>query len=289
MPAVVEIRNPLSDDQRFLRYTMLHAHLALIARDRTPRPYRTFELGHVFSDAQPEPLERNLATIVVATPKADEPAWRSGPFAAFASDLLAVVRRATGRDATLERATAPRLHPGKTAAPVLDGVRFGVFGVVDPRRTRIRYRRRRGRGGAGDRYAARSGEATDRSGIAVPGERDLALIVDARCGRQLLAAVRAAGVRAATVFDTAVPDRCVEEVAGRARPAARRLTLTDAQADETMARSWPRPQRFSAVLRVSLPGPISLSADRAAVRVQGGIRAPLRAAAFALLDRGGVR
>jgi phenylalanyl-tRNA synthetase beta chain len=54
VPAAVEIANPLSDDQRYLRYSILHAHLAMVARDRV-RPYRTFEIGHVFADAQPVP------------------------------------------------------------------------------------------------------------------------------------------------------------------------------------------------------------------------------------------
>jgi phenylalanyl-tRNA synthetase beta chain len=132
VPGVVEITNPLSDDQRYLRYAILHAHLGLVARDRQ-RPYRTFEIGHVFRAGEPDPLERNVATIVAATARVDEPAWRSTPFGALASDVLAAVRALTGVPAELERATALHLHPGKTAALVVDGVRIGVVGVVDPR------------------------------------------------------------------------------------------------------------------------------------------------------------
>jgi phenylalanyl-tRNA synthetase beta chain len=132
VPPAVEIINPLSDDQRFLRYTMLHAHLAMIARDRL-RPYRTFEIGHVFSRNGDDPAERNVATLVAATARVDEPAWRSTPFSALAADVLAAVRALTGVPAELERATAPHLHPGKTAAIVVGGVRVGVVGVVDPR------------------------------------------------------------------------------------------------------------------------------------------------------------
>jgi phenylalanyl-tRNA synthetase beta chain len=111
---------------------MLHAHLAMIARDR-PRPYRTFELGHVFSGSAADPHERNVATLVAATTHVDEAPWRSTPFAALAADVLAAVRALTGRPAELERTTALHLHPGKTAAIVCDGVRVGVAGVVDPR------------------------------------------------------------------------------------------------------------------------------------------------------------
>jgi phenylalanyl-tRNA synthetase beta chain len=132
VPPTVEIANPLSDDQRYLRYAMLHAHLAMIARDRL-RPYRTFEIGRVFSGGTPDPSERNVVTVVAVTARVDEPAWRSTPFAALAADVLAAVRALTGIPAELERATALHLHPGKTAAIVVGGVRVGVTGVVDPR------------------------------------------------------------------------------------------------------------------------------------------------------------
>ncbi len=132
VPPVVEITNPLSDDQRYLRYAMLHAHLGLVARDRL-RPYRTFEIGHVFTAGEPDPHETNVATIVAASARIDEPAWRSTPYAALAADLLAAVRALTGVSAELERTTALHLHPGKTAAIVVNGVRVAVVGVVDPR------------------------------------------------------------------------------------------------------------------------------------------------------------
>ncbi|HEV8021404.1 MAG TPA: phenylalanine--tRNA ligase subunit beta, partial [Candidatus Lustribacter sp.] len=88
IPAVAEIINPLSDDQRYMRYAMIHAHLAMVARDRL-RPYRTFEIGHIFADAQPHPTERNVALLVAATARIDEPAWRSTPYAALLADVLA--------------------------------------------------------------------------------------------------------------------------------------------------------------------------------------------------------
>jgi phenylalanyl-tRNA synthetase beta chain len=135
VPATVAISNPLSEDQRFLRYSMLHAHLAMVARDRL-RPYRTFEIGHVFADATPVPVERNIAFVLAATARVDEPAWRSTPFLALKSDLLAAARALTGRDAAVTRATPLHLHPGKSADIVIDGVHVGSVGVVDPRLVR---------------------------------------------------------------------------------------------------------------------------------------------------------
>ncbi len=136
VPAPVRITNPLSEDQRYLRSTMLHAHLAMVARDRL-RPYRIFEIGHIFTDTQSTPVETNVATILAATQRVEEPAWRSAPFLALASEVLGAVRRLIGRDAALVRATPLYLHPGKSADITIDGTRVGSIGLVDPRLIRV--------------------------------------------------------------------------------------------------------------------------------------------------------
>jgi phenylalanyl-tRNA synthetase beta chain len=257
VPPVVEIRNPLSDDQRYLRYAMLHAHLGLIARDRAPRPYRTFEIGHVFADGTPEPSERSVATIVAATPPAGDPPWRSSAFLAMKSDLLALVRRATGRDASVERATGLHLHPGKTAALALDGKRLGIVGVVDPRLLR-RYE-------IEDEVVAGVIELDALPPRTVvpfvapsrfPAiERDLALIVDADlpAGDVIAALRKHEGVRQATVFDEyrgAQIDVAKKSLAARVTLQRDDATLTDAQADEIIAAILADLQSaFGAVLR----------------------------------------
>lgn len=240
-PAAVEIRNPLSEDQRFLRTTMLHAHLGLIARDRAPRPYRTFELGHVFAEHDPEPDERNVATVVAAAEPTDEPAWRSTPFLALASDVLALVRKLTGRRARVERAAAPYLHPGKSAAIVLGDARLGVLGVVDPRLLRA-YEI------ADDVVAAFLDLDAIPPWQAVPFaapsrfpaiERDLALVVDAALPAAALTdAIQAhAIVRDARAFDEyrgAQIDVAKKSLAVRLTLQRDDATLTDAQADEAV-------------------------------------------------------
>jgi phenylalanyl-tRNA synthetase beta chain len=241
VPAAVEIANPLSDDQRYLRYSILHAHLAMVARDRV-RPYRTFEIGHVFADAQPVPTERNVALVLAATPRVSEPVWRSTPFAALLADTLAAVRALTARTPELERTTAPLLHPGKTAALTLDGVRVATVGVIDPRLMRAY-------GIDDDVVAAEIAiEALPKRAIAAfaapsrfPAvERDLAIVVDAATAAGVvLTAVRAhAGVRSAEIFDEY---RGAQVGAEKKSLAIRVLlqrddaTLTDAIADETIA------------------------------------------------------
>jgi phenylalanyl-tRNA synthetase beta chain len=137
VPPCVEIRNPLSEDQRWMRFSMLPALLDHAARERAQRPLRTFEIGHVFTDAPDAPHETNVVTIVSAVrPVPDQPAWRDAAFGATASDVRALVRRVTGADARLEPARFTGLHPGKTARVLAGEAPVGYVGTVDPRLAR---------------------------------------------------------------------------------------------------------------------------------------------------------
>jgi len=256
IPAVAEILNPLSDDQRYLRYSLLHAHLAMVARDRL-RPYRTFEIGHIFADAQPHPAERNTALLVAASAHIDEPAWRSTPYATLLADTLAALRALTGKTADVARATAPWMHPGKTAQLSIDGVPVALVGVVDPRLLRAYDI---------DDDVVAAGieiEALPRRAIApfiAPSrfpavERDLAIVLDGDvAAADVLRAVRAhAGVRNAEVFDEyrgAQIDVAKKSLAVRVTLQREDATLTDALADETIAAIvGDLRQRFGATLR----------------------------------------
>jgi phenylalanyl-tRNA synthetase beta chain len=132
--SVVEIRNPLSEDQRWMRFSILPALLEHAARERALRPLRTFEIGHVFADEPASPREVNVLTMLATTkPIPGQPAWRDAAFLAASSDVRALVRAVTGVDARLERAAAPGLHPGKTARIFAGDVAVGFVGGVDPR------------------------------------------------------------------------------------------------------------------------------------------------------------
>jgi phenylalanyl-tRNA synthetase beta chain len=241
IPAVAEIMNPLSDDQRYLRYGLIHAHLAMVARDRL-RPYRTFEIGHVFADAQPHPTERNTALLLAATAHVDEPAWRSTPYAAMLSDMLAALRAMTGKVAEVKRSTAPWLHPGKTARLYIDGEVVATVGVVDPRLLRAY--------GISDDVVAAGILVESLPTVSIapfvapsrfpPVERDLALVLPTEVpAADVLAAVRAhAGVRNAEIFDEyrgAQIDVAKKSLAVRVTLQRDDATLTDAIADETIA------------------------------------------------------
>jgi phenylalanyl-tRNA synthetase beta chain len=231
----VQIANPLSEDQRFLRFSIAPALLGFAARDRAVRPYRVFELGHVFANAQPEPSESVQLTALHA--------GGESAFGRLKSDVLALLRRITGVDARVERGTFPSLHPGKTAALRCGDATVGYVGVVDPR-------------------LARAYDVTDTTALAtlfvdrlpphampkyVPPskfpavDRDLAVVVplDALAG-DLVDTVRGeALVRTATVFDEYRGPQVGE---GKKSLALRIVlqsddkTLTDEDADAALAR-----------------------------------------------------
>ncbi len=131
---VVEITNPLSEDQRYLRFSLLPALLELAAKYARDEPYRAFEIGHVFAgDGDAPPLETAGVAWLLALPALDEPAWHDAGFLTFKAESLALVRALTGSDAQVVTATLPGYHPGKTAQLLAAGRDIATIGAVDPR------------------------------------------------------------------------------------------------------------------------------------------------------------
>jgi len=130
--APVEVLNPLSEDQRYLRFAMGTAHLEYYARVGTP--IRTFEIGRVFYREHDKPLETAMAAFGFTAPALDEPPWRDTHFLALKGDAQALLHALTGRR-DFEFAADERngLHPGKTAAILLDGREVAFMGQTDPR------------------------------------------------------------------------------------------------------------------------------------------------------------
>ncbi|MDB5070038.1 MAG: phenylalanyl-tRNA synthetase beta subunit [Candidatus Eremiobacteraeota bacterium] len=257
----VEIVNPLSEDQRWMRFSMAPALLEFAARDRAVRPYRRFELGHVFSNASngsahdADPRETVELTALHA--------GGESAFGRLKSDVLALLRRATGVNARVERGTFASLHPGKTAALRVGETLVGYVGVVDPR-------------------LARAYDVADTTALATvfvesippyvapkyvapskfpPVDRDLAVVVplDVLAG-DLVDAVREEPlVRSATVFDQYRGPQVGEgkkSLALRIVLQSDEATLTDEQADAAMQSIIARlRERFGAVPR----GPASPS------------------------------
>jgi phenylalanyl-tRNA synthetase beta chain len=131
--AIVEITNPLSEEQRYMRFSLLPGLLGLVRRYESATPRRLFEIGHVFFGA-PAALESEMVAWLLAMPKiSGEPEWRDTGFLEFKGESLAFVRALAGRNGEVVSTRREELHPGKSASLLVDGKDVATIGAVDPR------------------------------------------------------------------------------------------------------------------------------------------------------------
>jgi phenylalanyl-tRNA synthetase beta chain len=148
--AAVALRNPMSEDQSVLRTTLLGSLLDVARRNRArgmPN-VRLFETGAIYLDqprsgeptaaerrSDPLPEERrHLAALLIGPMR--PPSWREAdpPVA----DLFAVkgvldaLMRAIRAPWSVERATEPFLHPGRSARVLVGGEPAGWLGELHP-------------------------------------------------------------------------------------------------------------------------------------------------------------
>jgi len=240
---VVEIVNPLSEEQRYLRFSLLPALLGLAAKHAGAEPYRIFEIGHVFEGA-PEPFETPGVMWLSALPRSVEPAWRDTGFLGFKGESLALVRALAGAEADVVSGSLAGLHPGKTAVLLGAGKDVATIGAVDPRLLAafgIEARVYAGWMRLPDMPAYRTPRYRAASKFP-PVSRDLAVVVDPEIpALDIEHAVRAAGNGA--LADVRVFDeyRGPQVGAGKKSIAVRVVlqrddaTLTDAAADQHVA------------------------------------------------------
>ncbi len=126
----VEVRNPLSEDQRYLRWALAPGMLEYAAR--IDAPVRFFEIGHVFARER-SVGEISMLTFGFAVEPNDEPAWRDTHFLRLKGDCEALLRAVCGITVEATRDTRAGLHPGKTAVMMHDGREVANFGKIDPR------------------------------------------------------------------------------------------------------------------------------------------------------------
>jgi phenylalanyl-tRNA synthetase beta chain len=128
---LVEIRNPLSEEHRVLRWGLGAGIMEYLAR--IDMPYRVFEIGHVFLNDDGAISEMPTLTFGFAAEPASEPAWRDSHLLRLKGDCEALFRAISG--ASLEFAADQRngFHPGKTAVALRQGREVATIGKVDPR------------------------------------------------------------------------------------------------------------------------------------------------------------
>jgi phenylalanyl-tRNA synthetase beta chain len=127
----VEVRNPLSDEQRFLRDSLVPGIIEYFAENASPA--RVFETGEVFHGEQSGLVEQSLLTFGFSAEPLDEPPWHDSHFLALKGDCERLLRKITGRDAEMTRGTQAGFHPGKTALVTLDEREVAHLGRIDPR------------------------------------------------------------------------------------------------------------------------------------------------------------
>lgn len=131
----VEVLNPLSEEQRYLRHALEPAMLAHLSRADVPA--RAFEIGRIFYTEDRQPLEISAALFAFSAEPRDEPEWTDSTFLRVKGDCEALLRAMTGRtDFETAADTRPGYHPGKTGVVLLDGHEVALVGQIDPRMQR---------------------------------------------------------------------------------------------------------------------------------------------------------
>ncbi|MCY4583173.1 MAG: phenylalanine--tRNA ligase subunit beta [Chloroflexi bacterium] len=128
--------NPMSQEQAYLRTSLRPALLRSAASAmRQQGGAAMFEVGRVFIPRDGDlPDEREIAAVVLAGPRGSL-LWEqdTGPLGFF--DAKGVVESALtrlGLSAAFERASDPLLHPGRTAAVLVNGEQVGTLGELRP-------------------------------------------------------------------------------------------------------------------------------------------------------------
>jgi phenylalanyl-tRNA synthetase beta chain len=130
----VEVRNPLSEEQRLLRESLwpgLLEYFATIAE-----PARVFEIGDVFARDGNDVVERTALAFGFSVDRSAEPARHDSSFLRLKGDCEALLRQVTGRHSDVMRGGEPGFHPGKTAILTQAGRKLGLLGCIDPRLTK---------------------------------------------------------------------------------------------------------------------------------------------------------
>ncbi len=129
----IEVKNPLSEDQRFLRYSLGPGLVEYCAR--VAAPARIFEIGHTFAPGEdgPAPEETAMVAFGFSVEPSGDPFWHDSAFLRLKGDCEALLASITGGAVSVRATAQPAMHPGKSAALSVDGTEVGGFGMIDPR------------------------------------------------------------------------------------------------------------------------------------------------------------
>ncbi len=132
----VRIRNPLNEEQEYLRTTLLPGLLAGLRRStQRNRPNAAlFEMGSVFlrGDASLPDQPEHLAFAATGA-RSESPLDAAGDYSVEdALGTVEVLLGSLGIDATIKQRSVAGLHPGRSGSVMTDGTEIGVVGELDP-------------------------------------------------------------------------------------------------------------------------------------------------------------
>lgn len=137
----VELKNPINDERRMLRHSVLAGVLEVVANNLKHTPdVRVFEVGPVYlpRDGAKLPDEpRRLAVVLTGRRHPEFWAAQGEPESLDFFDLKGVIEALVGDlhlpAVTYRPSQAPYLHPGRAAELVVNGQPVGSFGELHPR------------------------------------------------------------------------------------------------------------------------------------------------------------
>jgi phenylalanyl-tRNA synthetase beta chain len=128
---IVPVLNPLTEEQRVLRWALGPGIFDYLAK--VDRPYRAFELGHVFSSDEGVPKEEAALGFGFTAEPIDGPDWHDTHFLRLKGDAEALLRAIAGIEVETTRDVRGGYHPGKSAVAMWQGREVAAFGKIDPR------------------------------------------------------------------------------------------------------------------------------------------------------------
>ncbi len=128
---IVNVLNPLTEEQRVLRWALGPGVFEYLAK--LDRPYRVFELGHVFSLDEGVIHEEPTLMFGFAAEPVNEPAWHDANFLRLKGDCEALLRKVAGIAVETTPDIRTGYHPGKSAVAMWQGREVASLGKIDPR------------------------------------------------------------------------------------------------------------------------------------------------------------
>lgn len=135
----VTIQNPLSEEQRVLRTTLLPGLFDIIARNITRKngDLAFFEVGRIFTPVEWEKLPRETLTLAAAVMGSTVSGWQSKAVPMDFYYLKGVLQHLFDtlnirKYSIVPETGASAFHPGRTAGIELSGQRIGMIGEVHP-------------------------------------------------------------------------------------------------------------------------------------------------------------